>query len=243
MNRLSLHIFPVNFNPMTVSLFYRSSLLAAFLSMLVFAAETTALAAESKLSVVRVNVTTQSWDFHRPWGKRQPFTRRAIGAVLPGARVLVTAELVANVTYLEFEAPEGGRKVPATVEAVDYEANLAVLKTESADFMAGIPGLELKESAIGDVLGVWQLENNGRLLVTDGPMTTAETAVYPVDGMFLIYRMTVRLQGRESSFTLPVVNEGKLTAVLMGYDAQSNNANLIPAPVIRHFLKDLENRP
>ena len=48
-------------------------------------------AAEKKLSVVRVNVTTQSWDFHHPWGKRQPFTRRAIGAVLPGARVLVTA--------------------------------------------------------------------------------------------------------------------------------------------------------
>jgi S1-C subfamily serine protease len=197
-------------------------------------------AAEKKLSVVRVNVTTQSWDFLHPWGKRQPFTRRAIGAVLPGARVLVTAELVANLTYLELETPEGGRKVPAAVEAVDYEANLAVLKADDADFLAGAPELQVAESAIGDMLSVWQLENNGRLLVTQGPMTTAETAAYPVDGNFLIYRMTVRLQGRESSFTLPVVHDGKLTGVLMGYDAQSNNANVIPAPVIRHFLKDIE---
>ena len=197
-------------------------------------------AAEKKLNVVRVNVTTQSWDFHRPWGKRQPVTRRAIGAVLPGARVLVTAELVANLTYLEFETPEGGRKVPAKVEAVDYEANLAVLKTDEADFLAGAPGLEVNESAIGDQLSVWQLENNGRLLVTQGPMTTAEVAPYPVDGAFLIYRMTVRLQGRESSFTLPVVRDGKLAGVLMGYDAQTNNANIIPAPIIRHFLKDIE---
>ena len=197
--------------------------------------------AADKLSVIRVNVTTQSWDFHRPWGKRQPFTRRAIGAVLPGGRVLVTAELVANLTYLEFETSEGGRKVPATVEAVDYEANLAVLKTDAADFLAGVPGLQVAESDIGDVLSVWQLENNGRLLETHGPLTTAEIAAYPVDGSFLIYRMTVRLQGREGSFTLPVVHEGSLTGVLMGYDAQTNNANIIPAPIIRHFLKDIES--
>jgi S1-C subfamily serine protease len=196
------------------------------------------LHAEDKLSVVRVNVTTQSWDFQRPWGKRQPVTRRAIGAVLPGPRVLVTADLVANLTYLELETPEGGRKVPATVEAVDYEANLALLKTDDADFLAGVPGLQITESGIGDQLSVWQLENNGRLLVTKGPMTTAETSAYPVDGTFLIYRMTVQIQGRESSFTLPVVNNGKLTGVLMGYDGQSNNANIIPAPIIQHFLKD-----
>jgi hypothetical protein len=197
-----------------------------------------ALRAEEKLSIVRVNVTTQPWDFHRPWGKRQPFTRRAIGAVIAGPHVLVTADLVANSTYLEFERPEGGRKIPATVETVDYEANLALLTTDSAEFLASYPPLQIAESSIGDPLSVWQLENNGRLLVTQGPMTTAEIAAYPVDGSFLIYRMTVQLQGRESSFTLPVVNKGKLTGLLMGFDGQSNNANVIPAPVIEHFLKD-----
>jgi S1-C subfamily serine protease len=194
--------------------------------------------AGEKLSVVRVNVTTQSWDFHRPWGKRQPVTRRAIGAVLPGPRVLVTAELVGDSTFIEFEVPEGGRKVPATVDVVDYEANLALLKTDSAEFLAGLPQLQVVESAIGDQLQVWQLENNGRLLVTAGPMTTAEISAYRQENPFLIYRMTVQLQGRDSSFTLPVVRDRKLTGVLMIYDAGSSNANLIPAPVIQHFLKD-----
>jgi hypothetical protein len=124
------------------------------------------------------------------------------------------------------------------VDVVDYEANLALLKTDSADLLAGVPGLQIGDSSIGDQLSVWQLENNGRLLVTTGPMTTAEMFTYPVDGSFLIYRMTVQLQGRDSSFTLPVVNGGKLTGVLMAYDSQTNNANIIPAPVIQHFLKD-----
>jgi S1-C subfamily serine protease len=194
--------------------------------------------AEDKLSIVRVNVTTQSWDFLRPWGKRQPVTRRAIGAVLPGPRVLVAGELVANATYLEFETPEGGRKAPASIEAVDYEANLALLKTDDADFLKGVPQLDLTESDIGDQLSIWQLENNGRLLVTNGPMTTAEVSSYPVDGQFLIYRMTAQIQSRDSSFTLPVAKDKKLTGILMSYESQSNNANIIPAPVIQHFLKD-----
>ena len=195
--------------------------------------------AAERLSVVRVNVTTQGWDFLRPWGKRQPVTRRAMGAVIAGPRVLVAGELVANATYIEFETPEGGKKVPATVEAVDYEANLAVLKTDDADFLKDLPPLEVAESAIGDTLSIWQLENNGRLLVTKGPMTTAEMAPYPVDGIFLIYRATMQLQGRDSSFTLPVVNGGKLTGILQSYEAQSTNANIIPAPVIQHFLRDI----
>jgi S1-C subfamily serine protease len=199
------------------------------------------LSAEDKLSIVRVNVTTQSWDFLRPWGKRQPVTRRAIGAVIAGPRVLVAGELVANATYIEFESAEGGRKVPATIEAVDYEANLAILKTDDADFLKGVPILELTESAIGDQLSIWQLENNGRLLVTNGPMTTAEVSPYPVDGAFLIYRVTAQIQSRDSSFTLPVGKSGKLTGILMSYDNTANNANVIPAPVIKHFLRDAED--
>lgn len=204
----------------------------------IVALATLPLQAEEKLSVLRVNVTSQPWDFLRPWGKKQPQTKRAIGAVIEGGKVLVTGDLVANSAYLEFEVPEGGRKVPASVEFVDYEANLALLKTDDAEFLKGIPQLGIAESDIGSQLTVWQLESNGRLLKTDGPMTTAEAGPYPVDGIFLIYRMTVQMQGRDSSFTLPVVRDGKLTGVLMAYDNSSNNANIVPAPVIQHFLKD-----
>jgi hypothetical protein len=152
--------------------------------------------------------------------------------------VLVTGELVQNFTYVEFEVPEGGRKVPAAVEFVDYEANLALLRAEDPEFLKDVPRLPIVASAIGKALDVWQLENNGRVLVTSGLMTTAEYAPYPLEGSLLTYRMTVRMQSRDSSFTLPVINDGKLTGVLMSYDTQSSNANVIPAPVIEHFLKD-----
>ena len=199
---------------------------------------------EAASSVVRVNVTNQPWDFAHPWGKHPPYSRRAIGTILAGNRVLVTAELVANANYVEFEAAEGGQKVPATVEVVDYEANLALLKTDDLDFLKPYKPLELTHANIGDILSVWQLESNGAPLVTKGPMTTAEVAHYPADDSpLLVYRVTIPLQFRDSSFTLPVVKDGKLAGLVMRYDNTTNNAEVLPAPVIEHFLTDAKKAP
>jgi len=199
---------------------------------------------EKILSIIRVNVTNQPWDFARPWGKRPPFSRRAIGTVISGNRVLVTAELVANATYVEFETPEGGRKVPATVDVVDYEANLALLKTDDPDFLKPIKPLEITPAKVGDTLAVWQLEATGNLLVTRATLTTAEVTGYPLNEIpLLIYRLTTPLQFRDSSFTLPVVKDDKLAGLVMRYDTTTNNADLIPAPVIQHFLTDAAKPP
>jgi hypothetical protein len=199
---------------------------------------------DAPASVIRVNVTNQPWDFIHPWGKRPPYSRRAIGTILAGNRVLVTAELVANANYVEFETAEGGQKVPAQVEVVDYEANLALLKTDDVDFLKPYKPLELTHANVGDTLSVWQLENNGTLLITKGPMTTAEVARYPEDDSpLLVYRMTTPLQFRDSSFTLPVVKDGKLAGLVMRYDNTTNNAEVLPAPVIEHFLTDAKKAP
>ena len=144
----------------------RLSLLLTFCTALVF---TPARAEDAKpdkvLSIIRVNVTNQPWDFTRPWGKRPPYSRRAVGTVLAGGRVLVTAELVANANYVEFETPEGGQKVPATVDVVDYEANLALLKTDDTEFLKPIKPLEVAPPNVGDNLAVWQLEATGNLQI------------------------------------------------------------------------------
>ncbi len=196
------------------------------------------------LSVVRVNVTNQPWDFSKPWGKRPPYSRRAIGAVLPDNRVLVTAELVANANYVELEMAAGGQKAPASVDAVDYECNLALLKCDDPAFLKALKPLSIASAFVGDVLSVWQFESNGNLLVTKGALTTAEVSRYPIDdSQFLIYRVTAPLQFRDSSFTLPVVKNGALVGIVMRYDNNTNNADLIPAPIIQHFLKDAATPP
>ncbi len=219
-------------------------LLVAVLPLSGIAQTVTVEPPQQQLSVVRVNVTNQPHDFFRPWGKRAPITRRAIGAVLPGGRVLTTAELVANANYLELETADGVQRTPAAVEAVDYEANLALLKTDDAQFLKPFKPLEVGSANVGDLLSVWQIESNGGLLVTKGPMTSAEVSRYPVDEFpFLVYRVTASLQFRDSSFTMPVIKDDKLVGIVMRYDAQANNVEIVPAPLIEHFLKDVATAP
>src|SRR5437870_13231424 len=88
-----------------------------------------------ELSLLRVNVTGQAYDYFRPWQKKAPFSKRALGAVLSKGRVLVTADLVTNQNYVELERAESGEKTAANVQVIDYEANLALLEPAEKTFL------------------------------------------------------------------------------------------------------------
>src|SRR5205085_4825671 len=165
-----------------------------------------------ELSLVRVNVTGQPFDFIRPWQKKAPFSKRGLGAVLPQGRVLVTADLVANQNYVELERAESGDKCAANVQVIDYEANLALVEPTDKKFLDGLSPLELAlDTVVGDRLAAWQLEPTGALVVTEGLVTTIQMTRYPADlGQFLTYRISISMQYRENSYTDPLVKNNKL---------------------------------
>jgi hypothetical protein len=194
-------------------------------------------------SIVRVNATLQDYSFLRPWEKGAPTPRRGLGAVLAGNRVLITAEMCVNSTYLELEHPSSGARVTARIAGIDYEANLAVLEpadTNSKVF-EGLAPLELDESAVaGDILEVWQVEDNGNGVSTEVEILRADVGRYFIPGsVFLLYQVKGSLQARTNSFTLPVVKDGKLVGMLLSYSSKEQTASVLPAPVINAFLADL----
>jgi S1-C subfamily serine protease len=191
-------------------------------------------------SLVRVNSTNQAFDFFRPWTKKAPYLRRGLGVVLQGGQVLVTAELVANRTYVELEKPGSAEKSPADVVVVDYDCNLALLKPSDSGFLRDATPLSLDSGArVGDKASILQLESNGQIADTPGVITTITVAGYPLDHLALLtYRISAPLQNREGSFTIPAVRDGRLLGLLMRYDARSQTAEVVSAPVISHFLED-----
>jgi S1-C subfamily serine protease len=198
---------------------------------------------QKPLSLVRVNVTGQPYDYFRPWQKKAPVSKRALGAVLSKGRVLVTADLVSNQNYVELERAESGEKTPANVQVVDYEANLALLEPSEKSFLDGITPLDIAtDTVVGDRLAAWQLEPTGALVATDGLVTTIQMTKYPVDvGQFLTYRISLPMQYRENSYTIPLVKNNKLAGLLLRYDPRSQLIDAIPAPIITHFLKEAES--
>jgi S1-C subfamily serine protease len=199
---------------------------------------------QKQLALVRVNVTGQSYDYFRPWQKKAPFSKRALGAVLSKGRVLVTADLVANQNYVELERAESGEKIAANVQVIDYEANLALLEPAEKTFLDGITPLEITpDTVVGDRLAAWQLEPTGALLATEGLVTTVQMMPYPIEvGQFLAYRISIPMQYRENSYTVPLVKNNKLAGLLLRYDSRSQLLDAIPAPVITHFLKEAESQ-
>jgi len=191
-------------------------------------------------SLVRVNSTGQAFDFFRPWAKKAPYMRRGLGVVVSENQVLVTAELVANHTYLELEKSDTAEKTPAEVVVVDYDSNLALLKPTNPDFLKDARPLALDGGArVGDKAAILQLESNGLIAETPATITTITVAPYPLDHLSLLtFRVSAPLQSREGSFTIPAVRDGRLLGLLMRYDGRSQTADLIPAPVIEHFLAD-----
>src|SRR5438477_661746 len=199
---------------------------------------------QKQLALVRVNVTGQTYDYFRPWQKKAPFSKRALGAVLSKGRVLVTADLVANQNYVELERAESGEKSAARVEVIDYEANLALLEPMEKKFLDGITPLDIApDTVVGDRLAAWQLEPTGALLATEGLVTTVQMTQYPIDvGQFLTYRISIPMQYRENSYTVPSVKKNKLAGLLLRYDSRSQLVDAIPAPIITHFLKEAASR-
>ncbi|MBA2623804.1 MAG: PDZ domain-containing protein [Chthoniobacterales bacterium] len=195
-----------------------------------------------ELSLVRVNVTGQPYDYQRPWQKKAPFSKRALGAVLSKGRVLVTADLIANQNYVELERAETGEKMAAQVMVVDYEANLALVEPTDKKFLDGLAPLQLAlDTVVGDRLAALQLEPTGALAVTDGLVTTIQMTRYPADvGQFLTYRISMTMQYRDNSYTIPLVKNNKLAGLLLRYDPRSQLLDAIPAPIIAHFLKAAE---
>src|ERR1043166_7069825 len=132
----------------------------------------------------------------------------------------------------------------ANVDVIDYDANLALLEPTDKKFLEGIAPLEIAtETVVGDHLAAWQLETTGALIATEGLVTTIQVMRYPAEvGAFLTYRLSMSMQYRENSYTVPLVKNNKLAGLLLRYDARSQVLDAIPAPIIVHFLKDAETQ-
>ncbi|MEO5915717.1 MAG: PDZ domain-containing protein [Luteolibacter sp.] len=198
---------------------------------------------EIKNSVVRINSTQQSWNPAQPWEKDEPRQRRALAAIVGPKRVITTSEMVADATYLEFESPDGTHFAQAKVIAVDYEANLALLgPADEAEgntlFEKTVPLALTEPPKIGDTLDVLQIEDNGLALLTPGNLRSIDITSNFLPGHgFLTYRVKASMQSAASSYSLPVLKDGKLTGVLISYDSKDQICDVASTDILSRFLK------
>ena len=186
-------------------------------------------------SIVRVYVSNQEIDVAAPWRKKGVEISQIAGAVITGDRILVTAHSILDATYIEMSRFGDSRRYELTVEYVDQEVNLALLKLSRPNGGVHLTPLEIDNAmpvrAQADVMA-WQSGQmtRTRVRISDITMRKARTSTYDVAS----YYLDVRLQNYPAP--LPLVRRGRLTGLIN--EIFDSSAVAVPATIIRHFVDD-----
>src|SRR5246500_4782052 len=197
-------------------------------------------------SLVRITATAVDPDYKAPWNAGA--LQRGVGAgfVISGNRIMTNAHVVANSRYITVERDGDPNKYPATVQFIANDCDLALITVPAPDFLknmlplkfGGIPALESTVSAYGYPIG------GERMSVTTGIVSRTDFNLYTHSGIDSHLAIQISAQINPGNSGGPVMQNGKVIGVaFQGYsgDVAQGVAYMVPTPVIRHFLKDVEN--
>ena len=196
-------------------------------------------------SVVKVMTTSDAPDYEQPWQTEGPDAAVGSGAIVMtprGARVLTNAHVVQNEVFIEVRRYGKSRKFEAVVEGVGHVCDLALLKVKDPGFtrsapaipLGGLPKLGDRVSALGFPIG------GERLSITEGVVSRIEVYPYAHSQRHLLaVQIDAAINAGNSGG--PVVKDGEIVGVAFeALDEAENVGYMISAPVVKHFLRDLE---
>jgi S1-C subfamily serine protease len=197
-------------------------------------------------SLVRITSTEVEPDYRAPWNSGSIGRGVGAGFVIDGHRILTNAHVVSNSRYLTVEREGDPNKYPATVRFVAHDCDLALLEVANANFwknmkpldFGGIPALESVVSAYGYPIG------GERMSVTTGIVSRIDFNLYTHSAIDSHLAIQISAQINPGNSGGPVLQSGKVVGVaFQGYsgDVAQGVAYMIPTPVIRRFLKDIQD--
>jgi S1-C subfamily serine protease len=196
-------------------------------------------------SVVKVMTTSDAPDYEQPWQTEGPDAAVGSGAIVMtsrGPRVLTNAHVVQNQVYIEVRRYGKSRKFEAVVEGVGHVCDLALLKIKDLGFAKGAPAFPIGDlPSLGDRVAALGFPIGGeRLSITEGIVSRIE--IYPYahsQRNLLAVQIDAAINSGNSGG--PVVKNGEIVGIAFeALDEAENVGYMIGAPVVKHFLRDIE---
>ena len=199
---------------------------------------------ENKISdtVVRIFTSARVPSHSMPWqAKLQRYS--GSGVLIGNRRILTNAHVVSYATYIEVQRRGERRRYRAKVVGMNHALDLALLQVEDPDFLRGIQPLELGSlPEPGTRIGVYGYPEGGETLsVSRGVVSRIESLEYAHSQQHFLQIQMDAAVGPGSSGG-PALSDGKIVGVEM--QSQHKGARrgyLVPPPLIRQFLTDLED--
>ena len=195
-------------------------------------------------SVVLIEVATQTPDYQTPWNAGRFSGASGTGFIIGKNRILTNAHVVSNARRLLITVHGSPVKYPAKVDFIAHDCDLALLSV--ADFkdfesfpafeFGEVPALESQVRVIGYPIG------GERISVTRGVVSRIDFQPYSPSRADSPLAVQIDAAINPGNSGGPVVQDGKVVGVaFQGLREADNTGYMIPTPVIRHFLKDIED--
>ncbi|MFT4540637.1 MAG: S1-C subfamily serine protease [Planctomycetota bacterium] len=195
-------------------------------------------------AVVRIYATTQVPDHDAPWQSETPESGTGSGVVVEPGRVLTGAHVVADATFVQVQKLSDPNKYVAHVESVCHDADLAVLRVEDERFMHEVTVAELGDlPALRDRVSVVGYPVGGEeISITEGVVSRIEVQRYAHSQRHLL-AVTVDAAINSGNSGGPVIKDDKVIGIaFQSLEDAENIGEMVPAPIIRHFLRNQGTR-
>lgn len=195
-------------------------------------------------SVLRIEVATQVPDYQTPWNSGRFGGGIGTGFIIGKNRILTNAHVVSNARRVLITVHGSPVKYPAKVEHIAHDCDLALLSVENfKDFesfpifqFGDVPSLESEVRVIGYPIG------GDRISVTRGVVSRIDFQAYShtrADSHLAIQIDAAINPGNSGG---PVIQDKKVIGVaFQGLRQADNTGYIIPTPVVKRFLKDIED--
>ena len=195
-------------------------------------------------SVLRIEAATQVPDYETPWNSGRFSGGIGTGFIIGENQILTNAHVVSNARRLLVTVHGNPQKYPAKVDFIAHDCDLALLSVEDfSDFkdfprfeFGEVPKLESEVRVIGYPIG------GERLSVTRGVVSRIDFQPYSHTraDSHLVVQIDAAINPGNSGG--PVLQDEKAVGVaFQGLRQADNTGYIIPTPVVKRFLKDIED--
>jgi S1-C subfamily serine protease len=195
-------------------------------------------------SIVRIEAATQVPSYREPWKAGQFSGGIGTGFIIGHNRFLTNAHVVSNARRLLITKHGSPQKHPAKIIHIAHDCDLALLEVDDFSPFEGlkpleiglIPKLETQVRVIGYPVG------GNRISVTRGVVSRIDFNSYSHtrSDQHLVVQIDAAINPGNSGG--PVLQNGQVVGVaFQGLRSADNTGYMIPPPVIKRFLKDIED--
>ena len=197
--------------------------------------------------MVKVFSTSMEYDYESPWQSLSPEAAFGSGVCIPGSFILTAAHVVADATFIQVQKARETTKVVAELYYVDHQCDLALLTVTERGFFDNmkvtevgteeyLPSLRRKVQVVGFPIGGEEVS------VTEGVVSRVEIQSYTHSRRKLL-AITVDAAINSGNSGGPVFLRNKVLGIaVQAYDDAQNIGEIVPCPIIQHFLRRAKTR-